>query len=169
MMFSTFQLPSPLGRLHIVCDKDALITVDFDGFSARLEQLLQQRFGAVTLPETSPAPHIGTAFDRYFAGELNSLDGLSVSMGGTEFQQRVWRQLRLIPAGSTLSYGGLARALGLRERESARAVGHANSLNPIAIVVPCHRVIGADGTLTGYAGGLWRKEWLLRHEGALLI
>jgi methylated-DNA-[protein]-cysteine S-methyltransferase len=98
----------------------------------------------------------------YFQGELGVLDSLSVTMGGTEFQRQVWRALREIPYGTRISYGELARRVG---RPSAvRAVGAANGANPIGVIVPCHRVIGADGTLTGYAGGLERKRWLLQHE-----
>jgi methylated-DNA-[protein]-cysteine S-methyltransferase len=96
---------------------------------------------------------------------LHALDQVPVSAGGTAFQQRVWKALRTIPAGETRSYGQLA--VQLRHPKASRAVGHANSLNPVAIIVPCHRVIGASSALTGYAGGLHRKRWLLHHEGAL--
>lgn len=99
---------------------------------------------------------------RYFDGELTAIDTVPVELNGTEFQKRVWQALRRIPAGSTLSYGELARRLG--EPAAVRAVGAANGANPVALVVPCHRVIGSDGTLTGYGGGLERKRWLLVHE-----
>ena len=100
----------------------------------------------------------------YLAGDLAAVDHIAVETGGTRFQQRVWRALRRIPAGRTMSYGALARALGVGA--AARAVGAANGRNPIALVVPCHRLIGGDAALTGYGGGLWRKRWLLSHEGA---
>jgi methylated-DNA-[protein]-cysteine S-methyltransferase len=111
-----------------------------------------------------PAGH-STALRAYFAGELAALDTLPVAPEGTAFEHEVWRALRSIPCGSTWSYAQLARAIG--RPAAARAIGLANGRNPIALVVPCHRVIGADGSLTGYAGGLHRKQWLLAHEGAL--
>jgi methylated-DNA-[protein]-cysteine S-methyltransferase len=93
-----------------------------------------------------------------------ALDGLTVTTGGTDFQRSVWKALRAIPAGETRTYGQLAAAIG--SPKAVRAVGLANGRNPVALIVPCHRVIGANGTLTGYAGGLERKRWLLQHEGA---
>jgi methylated-DNA-[protein]-cysteine S-methyltransferase len=108
-------------------------------------------------------PHgVTSRLERYFAGELAALDELACAGAGTPFQQAVWRALRDIPAGQTRSYGQVAAAIGAPR--AVRAVGAANGRNPIAIVVPCHRVIGADGTLTGYGGGLPRKRWLLAHE-----
>ncbi len=103
----------------------------------------------------------------YFNGDWRAFDDLELEPGGTEFQREVWRELRRIPPGQAISYADLAQSI--RRPAAVRAVGRANALNPIAIIVPCHRVIGKDGTLTGYAGGLKRKEWLLRHEGALLV
>ena len=102
---------------------------------------------------------------RYFDGELQALDAVACDPGGTPFQSRVWTALRTIPVGTTWSYGELARRLG--DPKAVRAVGFANGSNPIAVAVPCHRVIGSDGTLVGYGGGLERKRWLLAHEGAL--
>jgi methylated-DNA-[protein]-cysteine S-methyltransferase len=101
----------------------------------------------------------------YFDGVLDALDSLPVDLAGTPFQRKVWSALRTIPAGTTKSYAALAETVGITG--GARPVGTANGRNPVAIVIPCHRVIGADGSLTGYAGGLARKRWLLRHEGAL--
>ena len=98
----------------------------------------------------------------YFAGEILALDGIEVAPEGTPFQQRVWALLRTIPVGETRSYGEVARAIG--QPTAVRAVARANALNPVALVIPCHRVIGSDGKLTGYAGGLPRKQWLLAHE-----
>jgi len=100
--------------------------------------------------------------EAYFAGTLTTFD-LPLGAEGTDFQRAVWRELSRIPYGTVASYGEIARRVG--RPTASRAIGAANGRNPIAIVVPCHRVIGADGTLTGYAGGLWRKEWLLAHEG----
>jgi O-6-methylguanine DNA methyltransferase len=98
----------------------------------------------------------------YFAGEADALDGVAVEPGGTPFEREVWEALRRIPAGEPRSYGALARALG--RPGAARAVGRACALNPVALLVPCHRVVGADGELTGYAWGIERKRWLLAHE-----
>jgi O-6-methylguanine DNA methyltransferase len=110
---------------------------------------------------------IAAALDGYFAGDLTAVDAVPVATGGTEFQKSVWAALRSIPAGETRGYGALAAAIG--KPGAARAVGLANGMNPIGIVVPCHRVIGASGALTGYAGGVERKRWLLAHEGRGLI
>ncbi len=109
---------------------------------------------------------MGEKVEAYLAGDLHALDEITVNPGGTEFQQTVWSALREIPAGTTRTYAQLAASIG---RPSAwRAVGLANGRNPVAIVIPCHRLVGSNGTLTGYAGGLERKRWLLHHEGARL-
>jgi len=108
--------------------------------------------------------HVTRAISRYFAGELAAIDSLPVKTGGTPFQRAVWHALRNIPCGTTISYAQLAGQIG--RPAAVRAVGLANGANPIGVVVPCHRVIGADGSLTGYGGGIERKRWLLRHEGA---
>lgn len=108
-------------------------------------------------------PGIAATLQRYFAGETKAIDAVAVEMNGTEFQKTVWAALRRIPCGSTISYAELARRIGAPR--AVRAVGTANGANPVAVIVPCHRVIGADGTLTGYGGGLDRKRWLLAHEG----
>jgi methylated-DNA-[protein]-cysteine S-methyltransferase len=154
-------LATPIGELLIVCDSDALCVVDYDGFDDRVRASLTRHFGAYELVR-SPNPLGATRLlERYFGGDLGAVDALPVNPGGTPYQRRVWDALRTIPHGQTRSYGQLAAQVG---GTHARAVGHANSHNPIAIVVPCHRVIGADATLTGYAGGLARKRWLLDHE-----
>ncbi|MBY0274228.1 methylated-DNA--[protein]-cysteine S-methyltransferase [Candidatus Binatia bacterium] len=111
---------------------------------------------------SSPASR---ALESYFAGATTALDGVHVATSGSDFQRRVWRELRAIPAGTTISYAELARRIG--QPSAVRAVGLANGQNPVGIVVPCHRVIGSDGSLTGYGGGIARKRWLLTHEGAL--
>jgi methylated-DNA-[protein]-cysteine S-methyltransferase len=156
-------VPSPIGTLLAVGDGAALHALDFAGCEERLMRLLAARFGAVRLRRDGRGRRFGEALRAYFAGELGAIDALPIDPGGTDFQRRVWEALRTIPPGTTLSYGTLASRLGLPT--AARAVGSANALNPVAIVVPCHRLVGADGRLTGYAGGLARKEWLLRHEG----
>lgn len=103
---------------------------------------------------------------EYFDGKREKFD-LEIKLEGTEFQQEVWEELGAIPFGQTVSYGDLARAIG--KPSAVRAVGAANGSNPISIILPCHRVVGSDGGMTGYGGGLWRKEWLLKHEGGLLL
>jgi methylated-DNA-[protein]-cysteine S-methyltransferase len=161
------RIDTPTGPMRIVTDADDRLRVlDWDDGELRLRQLLQRHYGSVIWP--LPAPTRPTAARRaleaYFAGELHAIDTLAVAAHGTPFQRAVWRELRRIPVGQTLSYGALAQRIG-RPR-AVRAVGLANGANPIAVVVPCHRVIGADRTLTGYGGGLQRKRWLLAHEGA---
>ena len=117
-------------------------------------------------PAIDPAGAV-SALRRYFAGALDALDDLPLDMAGTPFQQRVWTALRSVTPGKTASYSDRACAIGAPA--AVRAVGAANGANPIAVVVPCHRIIGSNGTLTGYGGGLRRKEWLLRHEGRRLF
>jgi O-6-methylguanine DNA methyltransferase len=120
----------------------------------------------VTALTSGPLPKpIADALDGYFSGNLAAFAGLALNSGGSDFQRKVWAALCAIPAGQTRSYGDLAASIG--QPRAARAVGLANGANPIGIIVPCHRVIGSNGTLTGYAGGVERKAWLLRHEGAL--
>jgi O-6-methylguanine DNA methyltransferase len=154
---------SPLGTLLIVSGEDGTLrALDYEPYEARMKRLLGVHYGHYTLADGNAPRAVTRALDAYFAGELAALDGLPVATAGTAFQRSVWRALRAIGAGETLSYGGLATRLG--RPSASRAVGLANGANPIAIVVPCHRVIGADGSLTGYAGGVERKRWLLRHE-----
>jgi O-6-methylguanine DNA methyltransferase len=158
---------SPLGTLLLVADhEENLRALDFADYEARLLHLLHLHYGAFELVAGRVASRLNEALDAYFAGEVRALEPLPVSTGGTPFQREVWAALRRIPAGTTLSYGALAARLG--RPGSARAVGLANGANPVGIVVPCHRVIGAGGALTGYAGGVSRKRWLLQHEGVAL-
>jgi methylated-DNA-[protein]-cysteine S-methyltransferase len=124
---------------------------------------LTERFGALDFRPRDPTG-MCNRLAAYFAGDLHAFDGVALDAGGTPFQQRVWAALREIPAGETISYLTLARRIG--DPTAARAVGAANGSNPIAIVVPCHRVIASDGRLSGYAGGVHRKRWLLDHERA---
>ena len=159
---------TPIGVMIVVWDAEArLRMLDWEDCEARWLRLLRLGYGsAPPVRETAPAA-IRQTLDAYFAGEPDALNGLSCAARGTPFQQSVWRALREIPTGRTESYGGLAARIG---RPSAvRAVGLANGSNPIGLVAPCHRVIGANGSLTGYAGGLARKAWLLRHEGVALV
>jgi methylated-DNA-[protein]-cysteine S-methyltransferase len=158
------RLPSPLGELLAVTDdRSRVCALDFADCEARMRRLLRARHASAAelVPRRTPAALV-ESLGAFFRGELAALDALELRSGGTEFQRSVWAALRAIPSGETTTYSALARALG---RPTAfRAVGLANGANPIAIVVPCHRVIGASGDLTGYAGGLARKQWLLDHE-----
>jgi methylated-DNA-[protein]-cysteine S-methyltransferase len=154
-----------LGRLLVVCDSiGGLCALDFEPFEARMLRLLRAQRGTDPRELTqAPVPRsIADSLGAFFAGDLGALDALEASLGGTPFQRSVWAALREIPHGSTTTYSALAAAIG--RPGAPRAVGHANGSNPIAIVVPCHRVVGSDGALTGYAGGLERKRWLLEHE-----
>jgi methylated-DNA-[protein]-cysteine S-methyltransferase len=164
------RVPSPLGALRLIWDEDARVrALDFDDFEPRMHHLLDTHYGSER-PRLIDAPAPADVANRlasYFGGELRALDDVGVACGGSPFQRDVWTALRKIPVGSTLSYGDLAKAIG--RPAAVRAVGAANGANPIAIIVPCHRVIGANGTLTGYGGGIDRKRWLLTHEGALLV
>jgi methylated-DNA-[protein]-cysteine S-methyltransferase len=146
-----------------VCD-GKLVALTFSDRWPQIGARLQRRYGAYTVRRADPA-RLRQRLERYFEGDLSAFDGLELDPGGTQFQRSVWTALRDIPAGSTTSYSALAREIG--SPSAVRAVGAANGANPIWLVIPCHRAIGADGNLTGYAGGLDRKRWLLRHEGAL--
>lgn len=159
---------TPVGDLVLAADDEGCLhAVEFDDGDSPLERTLRLRHQACALVlEARRDPGgVTSALDAYFRGELAAIDRLRARPGGTPFQQLVWDALRGIPCGTTASYSELARRIG--RPAAVRAVGLANGSNPVAVVVPCHRVIGANGTLTGYGGGLERKEWLLRHEGAL--
>ena len=158
-------IPSKLGTLVIVVRDGHLCAVDFEDFRPRMLASVEARYGSVELHRTSDPFGMSTRILAYLAGELRAIDSFDVEAGGTAFQQEVWAALRAIPPGTTVTYAELARRVG--RPAATRAVGTINGRNPIAIVVPCHRVVGADGSLTGYSGGLWRKRWLLTHEGAL--
>jgi methylated-DNA-[protein]-cysteine S-methyltransferase len=158
---------SPIGRMLLVTDdRDVLFSLDFEDFEARMHKLLKRYYGDVQLQTGTTAKSIREALENYFDADLAALDDLRVGTGGTDFQRDVWRRLRGIPAGQTMSYGQLAEQVG--RPSASRAIGLANGANPVAIVVPCHRVIGSTGALTGYGGGLSRKRWLLNHEQAIV-
>ena len=165
MLLHFDETTSPIGRILFFSDGEAVCALEFAGYEKRTLAFLERRFGAFEYRRNSDPLKLGARLREYFDGNLHAFDATPVNAGGSPFQQRVWTALRTIPAGQTWSYGQLAARLG--KPQAARAVGHANSLNPVAIIVPCHRVIGASSKLTGYAGGLERKRWLLEHEGAL--
>jgi methylated-DNA-[protein]-cysteine S-methyltransferase len=155
------EISSPIGRVVIAARAGRLCALEFG--RSRMSRALGARFGRER-PVRAPDPFgFSTKIRAYLAGDLTAVDRIRLDTGGTPFQRRVWRALRRIRPGRTRSYGDLAHALGLGA--AARAVGAANGRNPISIVVPCHRLVGGDASLTGYGGGLWRKRWLLHHEG----
>ena len=148
-------LPSPVGGLLLVSDGEALTGLfmsDHKGGPA--PQPAWRR-------DEGPFAQVCEQLTEYFAGNLQEFD-VRLAPEGTEFQKKVWQELGRIPFGSSISYGQLAQRIG--QPAASRAVGRANGQNPISIIVPCHRVIGANGTLTGYGGGIERKKWLLEHE-----
>lgn len=158
------RISTPVGDVLLVTDADGAVrALDFVDYEPRMMRLLGRHAPGATLVAGRAPEAVRDAVEGYFAGEAGALDGLVVKTGGTAFQTAVWAALRAIPAGETRSYGQLAAAVG--SPRAVRAAGLANGQNPVAIIVPCHRVIGANGTLTGYAGGLERKRWLLAHEG----
>ncbi len=162
----TDTIDSELGPIVIVTDDRALCALDFGDCEGRMKDFLTRRFEDFTLQSHANPLGVSERVRAYLAGDLHSLDDVAVDPGGTEFQRTVWSALRTIPVGATRTYGQLAASIG--RPAAPRAVGLANGRNPVAIVIPCHRVIGSNAALTGYGGGLPRKQWLLRHEGALL-
>ncbi len=162
------RLPSPVGEVLLVTDADGAVrALDFADYEDRMRRLLARHAPGAEVVEGRADPKARAAVAAYFAGDTQAFDGVPVKTAGTDFQEAVWAALRAIPAGETRSYGQLAAAVG-RPR-AVRAAGAANGQNPVAVLNPCHRVIGANGTLTGYAGGLERKTWLLAHEGAAVV
>lgn len=165
--FGLSHYDSPIGRIDLIHDsRERLVALDFESYEKRRDALLMRYFPYATLARRALDGATIDALQRYFAGEHHSLDRLHVRIAGGAFRNAVWRALRTIPAGETITYKELAYRVG--RPFAFRAVGAANGANPVALVLPCHRVIGASGTLTGYGGGLERKEALLRHEGVAL-
>ncbi|HXS39211.1 MAG TPA: methylated-DNA--[protein]-cysteine S-methyltransferase [Stellaceae bacterium] len=163
--FSLERLMTPTGAMFIVSDdQHRLRAVEWQDHEPRMERLFRRHYGTegIRLIETAQPSAARRALEAYFAGELDAIDALPTATNGSTFQRKVWDALRQIPVGETISYGTLAARIG--QPTAVRAVGLANGANPIAIVVPCHRVIGANASLTGYGGGIERKRWLLVHE-----
>ena len=164
--FHRERVATPTGPMLIVTDdEDRLRAADWEDFESRMLRLLDRRYGAAgfRLHEARRASAARRALDAYFAGELAAVTQVPAVLAGTTFQRNVWDALRTIPAGRTLTYGGVAQRLGCPQ--AVRAVGLANGANGIVIFYPCHRVVGSNGSLTGFGGGLHRKRWLLAHEG----
>ena len=159
------RIDTPIGELLLVVDDaGTLRAVDWTDYESRMLRLLRLHYGKDAFRlEPAHNPHgLRDAIHRYFAGEIDAIDDIPVHTAGTSFQRSVWNELRRIPGGAAISYGKLAAQIA--RPKAVRAVGLANGANPIGIVVPCHRVVGSDGSLTGYGGGLERKRWLLEHE-----
>ena len=159
------RIETPIGELLLVADEAGkLRALDWADYEDRMLRMLRRHYGknGFTLTPAHNPHGLRDTMQRYFAGDVNAIDEISVETAGTPFQRSVWKELRNIPGGSAISYGKLAEQIA--RPKAVRAVGLANGSNPIGIVVPCHRVIGSDGSLTGYGGGLERKRWLLEHE-----
>ena len=157
------RVATPVGEVLLVTDREGAVrALDFADYEARMTRLLGRHAPGARVVEGRAPETVRRAVEGYFGGDVRALDGVAVKTGGTEFQRMVWKALRAIPAGETRTYGQLAAAIG--SPKAVRAAGLANGQNPVAVIVPCHRVIGANGALTGYAGGLERKRWLLDHE-----
>ena len=154
---------TPLGSMVAVADDAALYLLEFENRVALTGELrrLERDFGLIGLGCNTVLERLVAELEDYFAGESAAFQ-IPALQHGTAFEEAVWQALKQIPSGQTRSYGEIAEVLG--EPEKSREVGRANGANKISIIVPCHRVIGADGSLVGYGGGLWRKKWLLDHE-----
>jgi methylated-DNA-[protein]-cysteine S-methyltransferase len=165
--FGIDRLPTPIGVALLVTDADGVLrALDWEEHEPRMKELLRLQYGAVVLRNARASRDLRAALSAYFKGDLASLKTIKWRVAGTPFQRKVWTALPRIAAGTTRSYGALAAQLGMPR--AMRAVGHANGSNPISVVVPCHRLIGANGALVKYGGGLERKRWLLEHEGVVL-
>lgn len=169
LSISFMTMPSPIGELTLAANDAGLVAVYFERNRYQPTRDERLNWRPASASATGQSRVLASARDQleaYFAGSLTAFD-LPLAASGTPFQHQVWAELRKIPFGALESYGGLARKLG--DAGAARAVGAANGRNPIPIIVPCHRVVGADGSLTGFGGGIERKRWLLEHEGAVLL
>lgn len=165
IQFLTDRIETPIGELDIVADGDGrLRAVEWTDHADRMHHSLRLHYGkdGYALKTAHNPAGLSRALRAYFDGELAAIDRLKVATGGTVFQKSVWKTLRMIACGETITYAMLAQRVG--RPTAVRAVGHANGDNPISVVVPCHRVIGTNGSLTGYGGGIERKRWLLAHE-----
>jgi methylated-DNA-[protein]-cysteine S-methyltransferase len=157
------RVPTPLDEAVLVCDAQGVLRLMYwDDPTHRWEAALRHRYGDVALVERKGLFGHAKAFADYFDGDIAVIDRLEVAFAGTPFQLEVWNALRDIQGGTTTSYAALATTIG--KPSAVRAVGHANGQNPVSLVVPCHRVVGSNGSLTGYGGSLPRKRWLLEHE-----
>lgn len=158
------RINTPLGTIVAIADQDALLMLEFFDrriFGNEVEFVVRATSGTLHVGENAVTAQITAELESFFAGR-SAIFETPLTLHGTDFVQSVWRALVTVPAGETRSYGALSRDLG--NPRAVRAVAQANGANRLAVIVPCHRIIGADGSLTGYGGGLWRKRWLLDHE-----
>lgn len=163
--FQFDRLDTPIGTALLVTDDEGFLrALDWSDYEERLHHLLRRHYGDYALDKAAAPRSITSALTGYFSGDLDQLRNIRWRTNGSAFQRKVWNGLHKIRAGKTSRYSAFARRL--KVPKAARAVGLANGTNPVSVVVPCHRLIGADGSLTGYGGGLPRKQWLLAHEGA---
>ena len=166
------RIASPIGRITFAVSRHGVCGLTIGDDVERFRASIAKKFadgasGAGVRLEEVALPALRRSFEHYFAGSIDALEEIGVDLRGTAFQQRVWAALRTIKPGTTASYGDIARRIG--QPRAGRAVGMANNRNPVALIVPCHRVIGADGSMTGYGFGLETKRWLLRHEKAVAV
>jgi methylated-DNA-[protein]-cysteine S-methyltransferase len=168
MDMSLSNVASPLGDILLVTDSQQVVrALDFVDHKARLHRSLREHYGSVELTESTTPSEIAQAIARYFLGEFRAFDIVRTETAGSDLQRRVWAAVRQIPAGTTTTYGKLAKKLGFDDPRAAIDIGAAIGTNPIGIIVPCHRVIASNGDLKGYAWGVHRKRWLLEHEKAI--
>lgn len=166
-IFHLDRMKTPIGIALLVTDAEGVLcALDWEEYEPRMNELLRLQHGTVTLRNARAPAEARAALTAYFKGDLDRLDTIPWRVAGTPFQRKVWHALPKIPAGTTMSCGALAAKLG--SPKAMRAVGHANGSNPLSVVLPCHRLIGAGGSLVKYGGGLERKRWLLAHEGVEL-
>jgi methylated-DNA-[protein]-cysteine S-methyltransferase len=158
-------IPSPVGELTLAARDGRLCLLHFGGDVPDVRRTLERWYRDTPIERDPDPAGAVTALAKYFGGDLTALDAIEIELNGTPFQRHVWEALRSVRAGTTCSYADLARTINAAS--AVRAVGAANGANPVALIVPCHRVIGTNGSLTGYGGGLDRKRWLLQHEGVL--
>ena len=165
--FGLDRLPTPIGTALLVTDADGVLrALDWGDHEPRMKDLLRLQYGAVIMKDARAPVETRVALTGYFKGDLDRLNEIRWDIAGTPFQRKVWKALPGIPPGVTMSYGALAAKIGIPK--AVRAVGHANGANPLSVVLPCHRLIAANGSLVKYGGGLERKRWLLEHEGVVL-
>ena len=162
LTFGYYDAPEPIGRIHYCLQDDALAWLDFAENQSRQSQLLQRYYGDHKLVPAENPQGFGDRLKAYFSGDFQAFDGVHLALVGGEFYRQVWAALQKLRPGQSASYSDIA--LRLDNPQAVRAVGQANANNPFALVVPCHRVVAKDGGLHGYAGGLARKDWLLKHE-----
>ena len=165
LRLTVLDLSSPLGRIEVILDEGGIVRgLDFGSGLPRIRRRMERLYPGLFLMAGAAPSRVSEALEGYFEGEPGALAWLDCATAGTRFQERVWEALCEVPAGTTCAYQDLARRIGTPG--ASRAVGLANAMNPVGLIIPCHRVIGRSGALTGYAGGLDRKAWLLAHEGA---